>query len=92
MDGDSLDPDANTCILNNDIYSAYLHTEGVQVCLFVSILSRRVSNPCRFQRGIFAPAVVTSPCNTASITAGNVPSQEQKSPSETSLEPRKDDF
>ena len=27
--------------------------------------SRRESNSCRFQRGIFTPAVVTFPCNTA---------------------------
>ncbi len=42
MDGDSCDPDANTCILkNNDIYFGIsAHTDSVQVCLFVSIFKK----------------------------------------------------
>ncbi len=46
MDGDSCDPDANTCILkNHDILSGIsAHTEkSVQVCLFVSIFKKECS-------------------------------------------------
>ena len=48
--------------------------------------------PLTVSEEIFVPDFVTFPCNTPSMTAGNVPCQEQKFPSETSLEPRKDDF
>ncbi len=38
MDGDSCDPDANTCFLNSKIYKRGISAhENVQVCLFVSI-------------------------------------------------------
>ncbi len=39
MDGDSCDPDANTCIFNNNEidFGISARTKGVQVCLFVSI-------------------------------------------------------
>ena len=37
MDVDSSDPDANTCIFNNEIdFGISARTQGVQVCLFVS--------------------------------------------------------
>jgi hypothetical protein len=41
MDGDSCDPDANTCFLNNNgIYFGISAHEKVQVCLFVSIFEK----------------------------------------------------
>ena len=46
MDGDSCDPDANTCILKNfdilDGISAQ-NDKNVQVCLFVSIFKKECS-------------------------------------------------
>ena len=43
MDGDSSDPDANTCIFNNNEidFGISARTKGVQVCLFVSIFNNK---------------------------------------------------
>ena len=41
MDVDSSDPDANTCITNNDIdFGISARTKSVQVCLFVSFFRK----------------------------------------------------
>lgn len=43
MDGDSSDPDANTCIFNNNEidFGISARTLCVQVCLFVSIFNNK---------------------------------------------------